>query len=64
MSRIARCQAGTHQLISFQPLLTPQAADSFAVGIGRNSARSLDGWFHVVLGELRNTEYRGDSFPD
>jgi len=49
MSRVSRSQAGAHQLIAFEPLFAPQAAYGFVIGIGRDAAQHLDGWFHKFL---------------
>src|SRR5215831_1406728 len=48
VSRTGR-QVRTHQLIPLQVLLASEAAHGFAVGIGRESRRRLDGWFHKFL---------------
>lgn len=42
-------QADPHQLIALQPVLTPQTANGFIIGVGRGAARHLDGWFHRLL---------------
>jgi hypothetical protein len=42
-------QARTHQLIALQLLLAAQTANGFTVGIGRDTAWCLDGWFHTFL---------------
>ena len=45
----ARSEARTHQLIALQLLLAAQTAHGFTVGIGRDTAGRLDGWFHTFL---------------
>lgn len=46
---VTRGQAGTHQLIAFEPLFTAQATNGFLIRIGRDAARHLDGWSHRFL---------------
>jgi len=45
----ARSQARAHQLISLQLLFTAQATNRFLIGIGRDTSRCLEGWFHTLL---------------
>lgn len=44
---IAGRQAGPHKLISLQLLFAAQATNCLAIGIGRDTTRRLDGWFHT-----------------
>src|SRR5579863_950138 len=50
----SRSQAGSHQLIALQLLLTAQAAHGFTERIVGDAALRLDGWFHGFLG-FRNS---------
>jgi len=44
----SRSKTGAHQLIPLQLLLATQAAYGLRIGIGRDAARRLNGWFHSI----------------
>jgi hypothetical protein len=53
MAGITRNQADAHELISIEPLFTPQTANRSMNRIMRKTIRDVDGWVHEIPREKK-----------